>query len=80
MKIKVQKWGNSLAVRVPKPLAEETEIREGSTVEITREGGTLVIHPVKEKEYSLDRLVDQITEKNRHGEIGSGDSVGKEAW
>lgn len=80
MKIRVQKWGNSLAVRIPKPLAEETGIREGSMVDITREDGTLLIRPVREVEYSLDELVDRITEENRHGEVETGEPAGKEAW
>ena len=80
MKIRVQKWGNSLAVRIPKLLADEAGIRNGSIADIRRQDEGLVICPVKEEVYALEVLVNRITEENRHGEIGSGGCAGREAW
>ena len=79
MKTTVQKWGNSLAVRIPRPFAEEVHLEENSAIELTVRGGRLVIIP-SEPELTLDRLVEQITEENRHDEINTGAAVGKEKW
>lgn len=80
MKVRVQKWGNSLAVRIPKPLAEETAIRSGSTIDISRVEDALVIRPVADTEYRLEELVAGITAENRHEEAPTGEPAGKEAW
>jgi antitoxin MazE len=48
MKVQVQKWGNSLALRIPKSFAVETGIENGSTVEVTLEKGAIVMKPVRE--------------------------------
>lgn len=79
MKTTVQKWGNSLAVRIPRPFAEEVNLEENSPVELTVRGGKLVIVPA-EPELTLAALVEQITEENRHDEISTGDAVGNEVW
>lgn len=79
MKTTVQKWGNSLAVRIPRPFAEEVHLEENSAVELTVRGGKLIIVPA-EPELTLDALVEQITEENRHGEVDTGEAVGKEIW
>ncbi|PSQ77062.1 MAG: hypothetical protein BRD44_04030 [Bacteroidetes bacterium QS_7_67_15] len=79
MKAKIGKWGNSLAVRLPKPLAEEVCLSEGATAEIRVEKGRLLIEPSAQN-YDLDALLEGITEENRHAEIFSGPSVGGEAW
>ncbi len=80
MKARVQKWGNSLALRIPKPFADEANLRENSAVEVSVRGGKLVIVAVPEPEVSLEALVEQITEANRHGETEWGGRVGKEVW
>jgi antitoxin MazE len=79
MKTTVQKWGNSLAVRIPRPFAEEVHLEENSTVDLTVRGGKLVIVPA-EPELTLDALVDQITDENRHEEVETGKPVGNEIW
>jgi antitoxin MazE len=79
MKTTVQKWGNSLAVRIPRPFAEEVRLEENSTVDLTVRGGKLVIVPAA-PEITLDQLVDQITEDNRHDEVETGRAVGNEIW
>ena len=80
MKTRVQKWGNSLALRIPRPFAEEVRLEENSPVEVTVRAGKLVVVPVADGELTLDALVEQITDENRHDEIGTGGAVGNEIW
>ncbi|MGI8542372.1 MAG: AbrB/MazE/SpoVT family DNA-binding domain-containing protein [Aridibacter sp.] len=77
MKVQVQKWGNSLALRIPKSFAVETDISNGSTVEITIENGQINLRPVQ-KEETLEELLEGITEENLHMEIDFGRAEGKE--
>lgn len=77
--VRIKKWGNSLAVRIPKHVADDLDLGEDSLVEIKHEQGQLVLVPLK-KEYSFDELVEQITPDNTHGEIGPDNLVGHEAW
>ncbi|MGN6187040.1 MAG: AbrB/MazE/SpoVT family DNA-binding domain-containing protein [Thermoanaerobaculia bacterium] len=79
MKTTIQKWGNSLAVRIPRPFAEEIRLEENTTVDLTVRGGKLVIVPA-EPELTLDSLVKQITDEKRHSEVGTGTRVGSEVW
>lgn len=80
MKTRVQKWGNSLALRIPKPFAAEAGIEANSSVNIAFRVGKLIITPIAESEVSLEHLLAQVNEGNRHGEIDSGSAVGNEAW
>jgi antitoxin MazE len=76
----VQKWGNSLAVRIPKAYAEETHIHDGSSVDLTLQEGHLVITPVRRKTFTLEQLLKDITPDNQHEAIDSGFAVGREIW
>lgn len=78
MRTRIQKWGNSLAVRIPRPFAEEAHIEENSAVEVSVRSGKLVIAPVAE--ITLASLVEQITEDNRHEEVSTGQPIGNEIW
>ena len=80
MKTAVQRWGNSLALRIPKNYADETQITEGSRVELTLKSGALIIHPVVRKQHALADLLKQITKSNRHDAVSTGARVGREAW
>ena len=80
MKVQIQKWGNSLALRIPKSFAVESNIEQGSTVEMSLESGKIIVFPVAEQEFSLDKLLAKVTAENLHGETDTGSSVGKEAW
>jgi antitoxin MazE len=80
MKTAVQRWGNSLALRIPRAFAEETRIVEGSEVKLTLRSGALVVRPVMRKRHSLAALVKRITPVNRHGAIATGPAVGQEVW
>ena len=80
MKIKIQKWGNSLAVRIPKIFAEEASIEFGSTADLSIEDKALVIRSDRKQEYSLKQLVSGITVQNVHSEADTGMAMGKESW
>lgn len=80
MRAKIKVWGNSLALRIPKHLADESGLKPDSQVEVRVEGGTLIVEPVATPDYQLDDLLAQITPDNLHGEIGTGEAVGNEAW
>ena len=80
MKTRIQKWGNSLALRIPRPFAEESKLHENSAVDITVRSGRLVVVPVEDPPVSLEDLVAQITRLNRHSEVETGKSVGSEIW
>jgi antitoxin MazE len=75
---KIQKWGNSLGVRIPKNLIEILNLVENSEVEIEHRDGAIIISPVKNK-FSLESLLNQITRDNCHHEVNS-KSKGHEAW
>ncbi len=80
MKTRIQKWGNSLAVRIPRPLAEESELHEDSAVDVTVRNGKLMVAPLAEPGVSLEELVRQITKRNRHHEVETGGPIGNEVW
>lgn len=80
MHVRVQKWGNSLAVRLPKPLAEDAEVKEGTVLNLAVSEGKVVATPVEKKKQSLKQLLAKVTRKNLHAEIDSGPSVGHEIW
>ncbi len=80
MKLRVQKWGNSLALRIPKALAIEANVTSGSTVEMSLSNGELKIKPIEDKEYLLEELLSGITDENIHDEVSTGTPQGKELW
>ena len=80
MRTRVQKWGNSLALRIPKPFATEIGLQRNSPVEMSLVDGRLVIVPVVEPTPTLERLLAQVSEDNLHGEIETGPATGKEVW
>jgi antitoxin MazE len=80
VKTKIRKWGNSLGLRIPRSLASEAEVGDGSTVDITVQGGELVIRPLRRRRYSLDELLAGVDEGNVHGEVSTGRPVGNEGW
>ncbi len=80
MQVRVQKWGNSLAVRIPKPLAEDAEVREGTVLNLALSEGKVVATPVKKRKLSLKQLLAKVSRKNLHAEVDFGPSVGREIW
>lgn len=79
MKTRIQKWGNSLALRIPKTFALETGLEPDSEVEITLVNGQLVIVPSLPT-YTLESLLAKVTDKNTHSEIDMGGKMGSEEW
>jgi antitoxin MazE len=80
METSIQKWGNSLAVRIPRPFAADLGIEEGAAVEIAVENGGIVIRPARGARLSLDDLLASVTAKNVHAETDTGPRAGREAW
>ena len=80
MKTAVQRWGNSLALRIPRTYAAETRISAGSQVELTLKSGALIVRAVIRKRHSLPDLLKRITPVNRHESIATGAAVGQEVW
>ncbi len=80
MHVRVQKWGNSLAIRIPKPLAEDAEVKEGTVLNLAVSEGKVVAAPVQIKKTSLKQLLAKVTRKNLHAEVDFGPSVGREIW
>lgn len=80
MKTAVQRWGNSLALRIPRSFAAETKISEGSEVELTIRANSLVVRPVVRQRHRLDDLLKRVNARNRHEAVVTGPAVGKEAW
>jgi len=80
MKTQVQKWGNSLALRIPKSFAAESNIEEGSPVNLSVVEGRIIVEPLFEPAYDLDELLSRVTKRNVHAEIETGAPVGKEVW
>ena len=80
MKVQIQKWGNSLALRIPKAFAVESNVTGGSTVEVSIDNGNIIVKPIREPEYTLEELVEGITDDNRHDKIDWGKPVGSEVW
>jgi antitoxin MazE len=80
MKTRVQKWGNSLALRIPKAFAVEAGLHANGAVEISLVDGALVVQPVTPQPSTLDELLRGITDNNIPGEWDTGPAVGKEVW
>lgn len=79
MQARIQKWGNSLAIRIPKPFALEVGLEQNSLVAVSISEGKLVLELVKPV-YSLEELLAQVTQDNLHQEIETGSAMGSEAW
>ena len=77
MKAQMVKWGNSLAVRIPKPVAEQARLKEGDSLEIEVAEGCVELRRAS-RIPTLAKLVSQITPANRYDEVATGAEVGKE--
>ena len=79
MQAQVVRWGNSLAVRIPKAVAEDARLHQGDPVEIAvAADGVVQMHRVG-KVPTLAQLVAQITPENRYAEVSVGPEIGREA-
>lgn len=80
MRTKIQKWGNSLGLRIPKSFAEEASLEEGSAVDLSIENKSLVVKALPKKQFDLTQLVSAISDDNLHEEVATGEAVGRESW
>lgn len=79
METQIKKWGNSLALRIPKSVAEQLALEVDCPVRLSCEGTALTIRPAKRR-LQLSDLLRHVTEANRHGEVPVGAARGEEAW
>jgi len=79
MRAQVLKWGNSLAVRIPKTIAEEANMNAGDALEMEIADQDSILLQKIGKTPTLAQLVSQITTENRYSEIPAGPEIGKEA-
>ena len=80
MLTRVQRWGNSLALRIPKSFATEIGLSQNSSVEISFVDGRIIVVPVVKRKLTLNQLLAQVTEENLHAEVDTGSAIGREAW
>ena len=80
MATQITKWGNSLAVRLPRRVADEAKLKQGDTVEIVVPGAGRVEVRVRKQRRSLKQLVNDITAENLHAASEWGKPVGRELW
>jgi antitoxin MazE len=80
MKARIQKWGNSLALRIPKSFAAETHLEQGTLVEVSLHDGKLLLTPLPPPAITLEELLKHVTPQNLHQEVDTGPAVGGEVW
>jgi antitoxin MazE len=80
MQAKIRKWGNSLALRIPKSFALSVNIKQNELVDLLIDEGKIVIMPIPQKKYSLEELLEGVSETNLHSEFDTGAPTGKEIW
>ncbi len=78
MEAVIQKWGNSLGLRIPSNLAKDLKLRDGESVVITGESDRLIIQPPRKE--TLRSKLKRITKDNLHSELGTGSAQGRESW
>ncbi|MBI2316223.1 MAG: AbrB/MazE/SpoVT family DNA-binding domain-containing protein [Betaproteobacteria bacterium] len=80
MHTKIQKWGNSLGLRIPRSFAAEAQVEEGSTVDVSVENGCLRVRPLRARRYVLRELLKGVRPRNLHAEVLTGAPFGRESW
>jgi antitoxin MazE len=80
MSITLHRWGNSVGLRVPKPMLEQLGLAEGSQVEIKVEAGRLVVEPARRGRMTMAELLEGFTPEDRQSEVDWGPAAGREAW
>jgi antitoxin MazE len=80
MKTKVRNWGNSLAIRIPRTFARETQIDNGTEVDLKLQSGRLVISRPRRQRHTLRSLLAKLRRGNRPSETDWGGARGGEVW
>lgn len=79
VRVQIRKWGNGLALRIPKQFAEDADIREGTVVNLSVSKGRVIATPVRGKRATLKQLLAGVNKGNLHHEMDFGPSVGRES-
>ena len=80
MRVHIQRWGNSLALRIPKPFAEEADVWEGTVVDLSLAEGKLIAVPQVKERFTLKQLLREVTKSNLHTDVDFGGPAGREIW
>lgn len=80
MQTKIQRWGNSLGLRIPRSFAEEAGVAAGSEVDLSVHDGDLIVKPARRKAYRLKDLLRKVTARNIHAEVDTSGPIGREVW
>ena len=80
MNATVQKWGNSLALRIPHSLAKDVHLHQGSVVNLSLVEDKIIVKPKSRRRYTLFQMLKGITKNNRHQELDWGKPTGRETW
>ena len=77
---RIQKWGNSFAVRIPRNLINSLSLTSRVSLDIREEDGKLILTPIQPKKYQLSEMIAQITPQSIHSEVDFGNESGNEVW
>jgi antitoxin MazE len=77
---RIQRWGNSLGLRIPRSFAADAGVEAGSEVNLTVRDGDLIVTPARRRKLRLSELLRKVTSKNVHDEVDTGTPVGREIW
>jgi antitoxin MazE len=80
MSVTLKRWGNSIGLRLPKPMLEQLGLKEGSRVDVAIEDGRLVIEPLRHKRLTMAELLEGISPDDRPELLDWGPPVGREVW
>ena len=80
MQTTIQKWGNSLALRIPKTFARDAQLEHDSLVDIRLVEGQIIVTPVETANWTLDELLARVNKTNLHQEVDTGSALGNEIW
>jgi antitoxin MazE len=80
MHVSIQKWGNSLALRIPHLLAKEARLRQGEKAELQFRRGQLVLTPLARPPWTLKTLLSGVKKHHLHGEVKIAGPMGREVW
>lgn len=80
METRIKRWGNSLALRIPRSIAAEAGVDEDTSVDVRVEEGAMIVRPVARVSYDLKELLRKVKKSNLHGEIPTGRPRGREEW
>lgn len=81
MNVQIGRWGNSLGVRIPRSIAKDLNLKDGTELDMEESDGTIVLRPVNAMpRYTLDDLLARVTPENIHPETDWGAPQGKEEW